>query len=123
MIDRLGLAKTLHLACDPQSQMKGIWRCGSSSTSVEASPSGRIPSVRLLDRIRRLILLSEDRGLRQLPGVAEGIDAVRLMTIHGSKGLESDVVHIPGMVTSSLPRNNMAPRCIPPDGLIHVPGE
>jgi CRISPR/Cas system-associated exonuclease Cas4 (RecB family) len=54
-----------------------------------------------------------------LPGVADGIDAVRLLTIHASKGLEFDVVHIPGMVTTGLPRNNMAPRCVPPDGLIH----
>ena len=41
------------------------------------------------------------------------------MTIHGSKGLEFDVVHLPGMVTSGLPRNNVPPRCLPPDGLIH----
>jgi hypothetical protein len=54
-----------------------------------------------------------------MPGAAEGIDAVRLMTIHGSKGLEFDIVHIPGMVTSGLPRNNTPPRCVPPDGLIH----
>jgi len=119
VIDRLGLAKTLHLARDPQSRMKGLalWQF---LNFCRRQPSGAgIPSVRLLDRIRRLVLLSEDRGLRQLPGVAEGIDAVRLMTIHASKGLEFDIVHIPGMVTSGLPRNNMAPRCVPPDGLIH----
>ena len=119
VIDRLGLAKTLHLARDPQSRMKGLalWQF---LNFCRRQPSGAgTPSVRLLDRIRRLVLLSEDRGLRQLPGVAEGIDAVRLMTIHGSKGLEFDIVHIPGMVTSGLPRNNMAPRCVPPDGLIH----
>lgn len=119
VIDRLGLAKDLHLARDPQSRMKGLalWQF---LNFCRSQPSGTgIPSVRLLDRIRRLVLLSEDRGLRQLPGVAEGIDAVRLMTIHGSKGLEFDIVHIPGMVTSGLPRNNMAPRCVPPDGLIH----
>ncbi|PTQ77321.1 superfamily I DNA/RNA helicase [Nitrosomonas oligotropha] len=119
VIDRLELAKTLHLARDPQSRMKGLalWQFLNFCRS-QPSEAG-IPSVRLLDRIRRLVLLSEDRGLRQLPGVAESIDAVRLMTIHGSKGLEFDIVHIPGMVTSGLPRNNMAPRCVPPDGLIH----
>lgn len=119
VIDRLGLAKTLHLARDPQSRMKGLalWQF---LNFCRRQPGGTgIPSVRLLDRIRRLVLLSEDRGLRQLPGAAEGIDAVRLMTIHASKGLEFDIVHIPGMVTSGLPRNNVAPRCVPPDGLIH----
>lgn len=119
VIDRLGLAKTVYLANDPQSQMKGLalWQflnfCRSQPLGTDH------PSVRLLDRIRRLVLLSEDRGLRQLPGVAEGIDAVRLLTIHASKGLEFNTVHIPGMVTSGLPRNNNAPRCVPPDGLIH----
>src|SRR6218665_1131929 len=83
-------------------------------------PRGQgVPVLRLLDRIRRLVLLSEDRGLSQLPRSAESIDAVRLMTIHGSKGLEFDAVHLPGMVTSGLPRNNVPPRCLPPDGLIH----
>ncbi|MHB1214222.1 MAG: UvrD-helicase domain-containing protein [Thiobacillus sp.] len=119
VIDRLGLAKALHLARDPQSRMKGLalWQF---LNFCRCQPGGTgIPSLRLLDRIRRLVLLSEDRGLRQLPGCAEVIDAVRLMTIHASKGLEFDIVHIPGMVTSGLPRNNVAPRCVPPDGLIH----
>jgi len=119
VIDRIGLAKAVHLAGDSQSRMKGLalWQF---LNFCRRQPSGAgIPSVRLLDRIRRLVLLSEDRGLRHLPAVAEGIDAVRLMTIHASKGLEFDTVHIPGMVTSGLPRNNMTPRCIPPDGLIH----
>lgn len=119
VIDRLGMAKALYLADDPQSRMKGLalWQF---LNFCRSQPGGAgIPSVRLLDRIRRLLLLSEDRGLRQMPGAAEGIDAVRLMTIHGSKGLEFDIVHIPGMVTSGLPRNNIAPRCVPPDGLIH----
>lgn len=119
VIDRLGLAKTLHLQRDSQSRMKGLalWQFLNFCRSRPSGPG--IPSMRLLDRIRRLVLLSEDRGLRQLPGVADSINAVRLMTIHASKGLEFDVVHIPGMVTSGLPRNNMAPRCVPPDGLIH----
>lgn len=119
VIDRLGMAKALYLADDPQSRMKGLalWQF---LNFCRRQPGGAgIPSVRLLDRIRRLLLLSEDRGLRQMPAAADEIDAVRLMTIHASKGLEFDIVHIPGMVTSGLPRNNIAPRCVPPDGLIH----
>ena len=119
VIDRLGLAKSLYLAGDARSRMKGLalWQF---LNFCRQQPSGAgAPRVRLLDRIRRLVLLSEDRGLRHLPGAADSIDAVRLMTIHASKGLEFHTVHIPGMVTSGLPRNNMAPRCVPPDGLIH----
>ena len=118
-IDSLGLAKTLYQTGDARSRMQGlaIWQF---LNFCRRQPRGQgVPVLRLLDRIRRLMLLAEDRGLSQLPRCAENIDAVRLMTIHGSKGLEFDVVHLPGMVTSGLPRNNVPPRCLPPDGLIH----
>ena len=118
-IDGLGLAKTLYQTGDARSRMQGlaIWQF---LNFCRRQPRGQgLPVLRLLDRIRRLVLLSEDRGLSQLPRGAENIDAVHLMTIHGSKGLEFDVVHLPGMVTSGLPRNNVPPRCVPPDGLIH----
>lgn len=118
-IDGLGLAKTLHQTGDARSRMQGlaVWQF---LNFCRRQPRGQgVPVLRLLDRIRRLVLLSEDRGLSQLPRSAEKIDAVRLMTIHGSKGLEFDVVHLPGMVTSGLPRNNVPPRCLPPDGLIY----
>ena len=118
-IDGLGLAKTLYQTDDARSRMQGlaIWQF---LNFCRRQPRGRgVPVLRLLDRIRRLVLLSEDRGLSQLPRSSEDIDAVRLMTIHGSKGLEFDVAHLPGMVTSGLPRNNVPPRCLPPDGLIH----
>lgn len=118
-IDGLGLAKTLFQTGDARSRMQGlaIWQF---LNFCRRQPRGQgVPVLRLLDRIRRLVLLSEDRGLSQLPRSAENIDAVRLMTIHGSKGLEFDVVHLPGMVTSGLPRNNVPPRCLPPDGLIY----
>lgn len=118
-LDGLGLAKTLYQTGDARSRMQGlaIWQF---LNFCRRQPRGQgLPVLRLLDRIRRLVLLSEDRGLSQLPHGAENIDAVRLMTIHGSKGLEFDVVHLPGMVTSGLPRSNVPPRCLPPDGLIH----
>src|SRR6185437_10943679 len=61
------------------------------------------------------------RDLRHIPATAQGIDAVRLMTMHGSKGLEFPVVHIPGLNDGALPRypNAMLSRGIPPtDGMI-----
>ncbi|MGJ5196558.1 MULTISPECIES: UvrD-helicase domain-containing protein [unclassified Bradyrhizobium] len=77
-----------------------------------------LPIRRLLDRVRRLLRLGDDRDLRQLPAAAQGIDAVRLMTIHGSKGLEFGVVHLPGMNVNTLPRTAAPPPCLPPDGMI-----
>ena len=46
------------------------------------------------------------------------MDAVRLMTVHGSKGLEFEAVHIPGMTKASFPGSRRPPRCLPPDGMI-----
>lgn len=78
-----------------------------------------LPIHRLISRIRTLALLSDDRDLRQLPAAAQGIDAVRLMTMHASKGLEFPVVHIPSLNADTLPRSpNMMRGVAPPDGLI-----
>lgn len=87
-------------------------------------PAAGLPILRLLDRIRRLVLLADDRDLRELPAAARSIDAVRLMTIHGSKGLEFPAVHIPGMNSDTLPRSpNQVRGCAPPDKMVEgVPG-
>lgn len=77
-----------------------------------------LPLVRLLERVRRLLRLGDDKDLRQLPAAAQGLDAVRLMTIHGSKGLEFEVVHLPGFNTGTIPRAAKTPPCPPPDGLV-----
>ena len=86
---------------------------------IRAQPPGEgLPITRLLDRVRRLLRLGDDRELRQLPNAAQGIDAVRLMTIHGAKGLEFPVIHIPGMNADTIPRPAVSPPCLPPDGMI-----
>ncbi len=86
---------------------------------VRVQPAAQgLPVQRLLDRVRRLLRLGDDRDLRQLPAAAQGIDAVRLMTIHGSKGLQFGVIHLPGMNVNVLPRTAAAPPCLPPDGMI-----
>jgi superfamily I DNA/RNA helicase/Zn-dependent peptidase ImmA (M78 family) len=86
---------------------------------VRAQPSGRgLPIMRLLEGVRRLVRLGDERDLRQLPAAAQGIDAVRLMTIHGAKGLEFRVVHLPGMNADTLPRKPPAPPCPLPDGIV-----
>ncbi len=118
IIDHLGWAKQAAKAKDLQGQMKGIalWQLlNFARNSINGSG---LPIDRFLSRIRRIVLLSEDREMRQLPQAATGINGVRLMTIHASKGLEFKVVHLPGMVANGLPSSNTPPRCVPPDGLI-----
>ncbi len=105
LLDRSRIAAELAVATDVRGQSQGvaIWQL---MNFLRAQPAGTgLPIYRLLERIRRLGLLSDERDLRQLPLAARGIDAVRLMTMHGSKGLEFPVVHIPGLNEGSLPRS------------------
>ena len=76
------------------------------------------PVQTLLDRVRNLVLLAEERDLRQVPDAALQMDAVRLMTVHGSKGLEFEAVHIPGFVKTGIPASYRGPSCPVPEGLI-----
>jgi DNA helicase II / ATP-dependent DNA helicase PcrA len=80
------------------------------------------PIQRTLDRVRQLVLLAEERDLRQIPAGALHMDAVRLMTVHGSKGLEFEAVHIPGLTVASFPSSNRGQRCPPPTGMIEGGG-
>ena len=77
-----------------------------------------MPIHRALDRVRQLVLLAEERDLRQVPAPALHMDAVRLMTVHGSKGLEFEAVHVPGLTQVSFPLSYRGQRCPPPVGLI-----
>lgn len=118
LLDRTRLAADVANAGDVAGRARGIaiWQF---MNFVRAQPGQREGAIgALLERIRRLVRLSDDSDLRHIPQAASGIDAVRLMTMHGSKGLEFPVVHIPGMALSTLPRSPKAPACPPPDGMI-----
>lgn len=57
--------------------------------------TGRWSTVKNLpQRIRDRVRMNEDRSMRAVPPEAEGLNAVRILTAHGSKGLEFDAVHI-----------------------------
>lgn len=109
-----GLATSAHVV--DRSRAIALWQF---LNFVRAQPTAQAaPITRLLDRVRRLVRLADERDLRQLPAAAQGIDAVRLMTIHGAKGLEFPVVHLPGMNADTLPRTPPAPACPPPDAMV-----
>ncbi|MFA6180391.1 MAG: ATP-dependent DNA helicase, partial [Candidatus Methylopumilus sp.] len=76
------------------------------------------PITTLLDRVRNLVLLAEERDLRQVPEAALQMNAVRLMTIHASKGLEFEAVHLPGLTVEGIPGKYRGLRCPPPEGMI-----
>jgi hypothetical protein len=87
-----------------------------------ARPGVEAPIRRCLDRVRQLVFLAEERDLRQVPAGALHMDAVRLMTVHGAKGLEFTAVHVPGLNAASFPLGNRGQRCPPPVGMIRSAG-
>ncbi|MBF0270113.1 MAG: UvrD-helicase domain-containing protein [Alphaproteobacteria bacterium] len=118
LLDRTRIAAHLSASDHLTDQTRGIaiWQF---LNFLRVQPTGRsLPITQLLDRVRRLVRLGDDRDLRQLPSCAQHLDAVRLMTIHGAKGLEFGGVHIPGLNSDTLPRKPQAPPCPAPDGMI-----
>lgn len=85
------------------------------------APGGSNPKRAFLEHVRRLEILDEEKQLRQLPAAATGIDAVRMMTVHASKGLEFPVVHIPSLTSRHFPTNR-AETNPPPKGLVDDSG-
>ena len=95
-----------------------LWQLQNFLRSVRIEPKG-LPVTDLLNHVRRLATLSDERELRDLPSAAQSLDAVRLTTIHKSKGLEFNALHLPSLTKASLPSSpNVNPGLPPPDGMI-----
>jgi DNA helicase-2/ATP-dependent DNA helicase PcrA len=86
----------------------------------EYSAMGQTSRKRFLDRIRRIEALNEDTVYRAISSEASEIDAVRVMTIHGSKGLEFRGVHLPVIAAGYMPSTRGSPRIEPPPSLIRL---
>jgi DNA helicase-2/ATP-dependent DNA helicase PcrA len=119
LLDRSDLVATLANDSTPAACMRGvaIWQLLNFARDRRPSAPG-LPIRRMLDRVRQLVLLAEERDMRQVPAAALHIDAVRLMTAHGSKGLEFDAVHVPSLTVTSFPSSYRGQRCPPPDGMV-----
>jgi len=119
LLDRTRIAADLATSSTIASRAKSIAIWQLMNFVRNPAPGQGLPIVRLLDRIRRLVRLADERDLRQLPSSSQGLDAVRLMTIHGSKGLEFRAIHFPGVNANSIPRSpNMFQGIETPDGLV-----
>jgi superfamily I DNA/RNA helicase/CRISPR/Cas system-associated exonuclease Cas4 (RecB family) len=77
------------------------------------------PKLDLLRYIRRLEVYGEEKQLRQIPAWAEGVDAVRVMTIHASKGLEFRAVYLPVLAKTYHPAKKGIQHCPPPTGMLN----
>ena len=87
--------------------------------AVEAT-SESDPRRATLRYIRRLKGLYEDKSLRPVPVSAEGLDAVRLTTVHGAKGLEWSCVYLPFLGRGHFPAKHQYEPCPPPVGMIET---
>ena len=122
LLDRTRMLVDLASSAAPADLMKAIaiWQLLNFLRQGVPASHGS-PIWRALTRVRQMVLLAEERDLRQVPDAALHIDAVRLMTIHASKGLEFEAVHIPGMTLASFPAASRGSQCPPPHGLIEAP--
>jgi len=119
LLDRTDLGLQMASAATVPARMRNVAVWQFLNFLREESPVAfGLPIQRTLDRVRQLVLLAEERDLRQVPAPALHMDAVRLMTVHGSKGLEFEAVHIPGLTQASFPSSYRGQRCPPPVGLI-----
>lgn len=123
LLDRTRIAARLATSASVADRTRciAIWQLMNFMRAVQPAQKG-LPVPRMLDRVRRLLRLGDDKDLRQLPEAAQNIDAVRLMTMHGAKGLEFKVVHIPGMNQNTLPRAAQPSSCPPPPGMVEGAG-
>ena len=119
LLDRTDILRNLALSPRVADKMAGVAIWQFLNFVRDRSPVGSgAPIHRTLERVRQLVLLAEERDLRQIPAGALHMDAVRLMTVHGSKGLEFEAVHIPGLTAASFPSSNRGQRCPAPKGMI-----
>ena len=86
--------------------------------AIENNREAGDPKRAMLQWIRRLEVFGDERALREPPAAIEGIDAVRLMTVHASKGLEFKVVHLPMLGAGMFPLRRQGDRCPAPEGLL-----
>lgn len=70
-----------------------------------------------LRHLRQLILCGEERSART-PGGVEDLPAVRLMTVHQSKGLEFPVVYLPNLNRGQFPARGSGGMVAPPPALL-----
>jgi DNA helicase-2/ATP-dependent DNA helicase PcrA len=120
LFERSEYLRPLLMAGDIRSQQKLVAIYHLLKVCGEQVALGDSSRRRFLERVRRIEALNEDTMYRAVASEATDMDAVRVMTIHGSKGLEFPAVHLPAMATRYMPANRQAVRVPPPKTLPHL---
>lgn len=124
LFERSHAVKVLATSKDVRDQMKcvAVWQFLNFAREPALRGKGS-PIFRLLERIRRLVMLNDERDLRQIPAAARHANAVRMLTMHGAKGLEFEAVHVPCMTRTRVPLSAKGTSCPPPDGMVEEAGD
>jgi DNA helicase-2/ATP-dependent DNA helicase PcrA len=120
LFERSDYLRPLLVANDIVSQQKLVAIYQLLKVCGEHVAMGDSSRKRFLDRIRRIEALNEDTAYRAVSSEATDVEAVRVMTIHGSKGLEFRAVHFPALATMYMPNSWRGVRIAPPPSLAHL---
>jgi superfamily I DNA/RNA helicase len=104
------LARLLALARTYEDQRRDVARPAPRRRGEWADWTG------FLDYVHVLLALGRDIGAEDANGEA-AVDGVRVMTVHGSKGLEFPIVYLPGMANGRFPTQRRGDTTPPPLGL------
>lgn len=116
LFERSGMLAPLVASSRPQDQQKRIAIFQLLQTAAAYDATRGLPH-QFLAWVRRLKKLGDERQLRAPPAEAASMDAVRLMTVHASKGLEFSVVYLPGLGKGAFPASRQHEPCPLPAGI------
>jgi DNA helicase II / ATP-dependent DNA helicase PcrA len=120
LFERSAYLTTVLVANDSKSQQKLIAIYQFLKVCGEMAADGNSTRKYLLARVRRIEALNDDRIYRAVASEASDTQGVRVLTIHGSKGLEFKAVHLPALATRYMPAVRQGVRCPPPPSLAHL---
>ena len=120
LFERSNYLRPLLVRQDPAAQQQLVAIYQFLKVTAEFGAIGERSRRRFLARIRRIEALNEDTAYRAISSEATDMDAVRVMTIHGSKGLEFRGVHLPGIATMYMPSSRKPVRIPPPPSLARL---
>jgi len=98
------MEQSQYLATEPQAMANVSRFAESIGEFCETSPDHSLDAY--MRRLELILLSGEDEA----PAPIETKDAIQVMTIHQSKGLEFDVVFVPALVEGRLPQSSRSPR-------------
>ena len=104
---------------ESQAKLLAVYQFLRFAESVAGRFTGDDRIEHFLRHVRAIAWFGEDRNFAQMPTAAESLDAVRLLTVHGGKGLEFPVVHMPWLGDGQFPLSKRGgSKCPDPEGLV-----